>query len=172
MRRRVVLAVTGLGLAACAQAAPSSGSAPERPSAIATTVPAPPDVMGSIVGMNVLWGDLHARGDARGIAALYTGDAVLMTPSGDVKGQAAIEAWFGRLFRERPDSILRTNTASESIDLAGDRAYEVGTIIYTVAPRIGGPARDDTVRYVMFWQLDAEGRWKIRYSLRPTPSGS
>jgi uncharacterized protein (TIGR02246 family) len=126
--------------------------------------------MGNIVGVNVAWGDFYGRGDAAGIASLYTDDAILMEPSGDVKGRTAIQQHFARLFRERPDSIVRINTASETVDVAGNRAYEAGTIIFTVAPRTGGPAVDRTVRYMTFWQQDAEGRWRIRSSLRPAPA--
>lgn len=127
--------------------------------------------MGNIVGVNVAWGDFYSRGDAAGIASLYTEDAVLMDPAGDVRGRPAILEHFTRLFRERPDSIIRINTASETVDVAGNRAYEAGTIVLTVAPRRGGPSQDRAVRYMTFWQQDSQGRWRIRYSLRPSPAG-
>lgn len=168
MRSRALVSVGlfAIGLAGC-----SDRSASDAGGRVVSSVPAPPDVMGQIIGANVRWGDFHSRGDAAGLASLYTTDAVLMTARGDVKGRPAIQQYFDQLIRERPDSILRTNTATETVDVAGNRAYEVGTIIFTVAPRRGGPAEDRTIRYMNFWQQETDGRWLIRYSLRPSPSG-
>jgi uncharacterized protein (TIGR02246 family) len=125
--------------------------------------------MGAIVATNVAWGDYHSRGDAAGISALYTDDAVLMTAAGaDVAGQTAIREHFQQLFATRPDSILATNSATETLDVAGDRAYEAGTVTFTLQARHGGTGpRTQVVRYTTFWQKTPDGRWLIRRSHRP-----
>ena len=168
MNRSSILQGLILGLAACSKApGPSTSATPDTASAVA----APPAVMGTIIGRNVAWGDFHSRGDAVGLASLYSENAVLMTPEGDITGKAAIQQYFERLFRDRPDSILGTSTASETIDVAGNRAYEAGTVIYTVAPRNSpGLSTERKIRYMTFWQQELDGRWLIRYSLRPSPS--
>lgn len=129
---------------------------------------APASVMGPVIGANVAWGDRYGRGDAAGLAALYTEDAVLMTPAGDVVGRLAIQEHFGQLFRTRPDSVLATSSSTEVLDVAGPRAYEAGTLEITVGPRAGvGPVTQRVVRYITFWQQGPDGRWLIRASLRP-----
>ena len=152
-------------LAACAGPAPQQAAVADT----TTSAPAPASVMGAIVAMNVTWGDYHARGDAAGISALYTDDAVLMTSTGtDVVGQAPIREYFAHLFATRPDSILATNSATETLDVAGDRAYEAGTVTFTLQARPGGAGpRTEVVRYMTFWQKTPDGRWLIRRSLRP-----
>jgi len=126
--------------------------------------------MGPIVGANVTWGDRYVRGDAVGLAALYAEDAVVMTPAGDVVGRQAIQEHFAGRFRARPDSVLSISSSTEILDVAGPRAYEAGTLEFTLGPRAGrGPVTQHSVRYMTFWQQDATGRWMIRTSLRPEP---
>jgi len=168
MHRPAVLSALVLGLATCSRAPETA--MPDTPGT-ASAVAAPASVMGAIVGMNVAWGDFHSRGDAAGIASLYTENAVLMTPEGDITGKATIRQYFERLFRQRTDSILATNTATETLDVAGNRAYEAGTVVFTVGPRSGpGAPVERKIRYMTFWQQELDGRWLIRYSLRPSPS--
>ncbi len=143
---------------------PSPGPDPEA----AGARPAPAAVMGAVVAMNVSWGDWFSQGRADALAGMYTDDAVLMTPAGDVVGAEAIGQYLARVIAERPDSILATDTATETMDVAGDRAYEAGTVRYTLVPRRDPSAtpRQEVVRYVTFWQQTPDGRWLIRRSLR------
>ena len=123
--------------------------------------------MGAIVGMNVAWGDALVRGDRATLASALLHDAVLMTATGDVTGRDSIVAALMSARRPAGDSIHATAAATDQLDVAGDRAYEAGTLTYTVISRPGTTAQV-TVRYVNFWQLDA-GSWKLRRSLRPLP---
>jgi uncharacterized protein (TIGR02246 family) len=122
--------------------------------------------MGAVVGRNVQWGDWHSRGEAASLAAMYTDDAVLMTSGGDVVGRETIRRYFERQFAARTDSIFATSTDTETLDVAGERAYEAGTITYRVGPRGAGPGTPRAIRYVTFWQQQPDGRWLIRRSLR------
>ena len=160
----------GVVLVAC-----SGGTKPETEKTVDTVMAerppasqAPASVMGEIVAANVWWADLYSRGNAEQVALFYTEDAVIMTPQGDLTGAAAIADHFRALFATRPDTILATKTVTEALDVAGDRAYESGTVTRTLRPRAdsGAPSREVHVRYATFWERSPDGRWKIRRSLR------
>ena len=157
-----------MGVVACSPRAPGAASSAPTDSTAQIAAPAPASIMGAIVGANVAWGDYHSRDDAGRIAALYTDDAVLMTaPGHDVVGRGAIREYFQHLFATRPDSILATNSVTETVDVAGDRAYEAGTVTFTLRAKRGGTTpRTQVVRYITFWQKAPDGRWLIRRSLR------
>lgn len=150
-----------LMLPACRQ---QKSPAPPPPAA---PIAAPTSVMGAIVGVNVLWGDALVRGDSGALASVYTEDAQLMNRAGDVTGKTAIVAALLSGRRVAGDSIHGTAAATDQLDVAGDRAYEAGTLTYTLVSANGTPRRV-TVRYANFWQLEA-GSWKLRRSLRPLP---
>lgn len=123
--------------------------------------------MSAIIGANVVWGDALVRGDTAALASLYLDDAVLMAPQGDLAGKGAIVPALLSRRRIGRDTLHATSTATDQLDVAGDKAYEAGTLIYTlVSP--GGVRREVKVRYVNFWQLAAD-RWLLRRTLRPLP---
>lgn len=160
---RPVLPLLCLVALGCREPVPVRG--PSASDTVAAT-PAPISVMGSTVGANVQWGNFHSRGDATALASLYTEDAVLMIPTGDVVGREAIRAHYAARFAARTDSIFHTSTDQETLDVAGARAYEAGTITYMVGPRGPGPGTPVVVRYVTFWQRGPDSVWRIRRSLR------
>lgn len=123
--------------------------------------------MGAIVANNVTWGDALVRGDSSALSSVYADDAVLMLREGDVTGKDAIVTSLMSARRSGRDSIHGTATSTDQLDVAGDRAYEAGTLTYTVASPSGTPKKV-TVRYVNFWQL-AAGSWHLHRSLRPLP---
>ena len=161
MKRALTTLLAVLGTA-CSEAAPPPPPAAPPPA----PVQQPASNLGAFIGQNVMWGDRHSRGDAQGLAAMYAEDAILMAPEGDVVGRDAIRRHFEKLFAGRTDSIFATNTETETLDIAGDRAYEAGTITFTIGPRGPGPGTPRPVRYVTFWQRTPEGQWLIRRSLR------
>jgi len=153
-----------IALTACRQPEVPPPPSPGPPAAAAE---APASVMGVIVAANVSWGDALVRGDSVTLRSLYSNDAVLMTPTGDVTGPGAIVSSLMQARRPDGDSIHGTAAVTDQLDVAGDRAYEVGTLEYNVvSPQ--GRSRSAKVRYVNFWQLEA-GTWKLRRSLRPLP---
>lgn len=161
---RTALPLILLALHACRAPERQPPQPPVPPAAPASSAD-----MGAIVGVNVAWGNLLVTGDLPGLAGLYVEDAVLMTPEGDVAGRDAIRAWF-EAERARRDSIHATATDTDELDVAGERAYEAGTLTYTVAPRARPTeTRHVRVRYVTFWRRAAGGLWMIARSLRPLP---
>jgi len=89
-----------------------------------------------------------------------------MTSEGDVKGGDAIVSRLLATRRAIRDSIHTTAARTDQLDVAGDRAYEAGTITYTVVS--SSKSRVVEARYVNFWQL-AAGRWQLTRSFRPLP---
>lgn len=155
-----------LALAACTPAPAPPPPPPPPPAAVA----APASVMGALVAANVGWGDAYVRGDSAALAAAYAGDGVLMTDAGDVTGGPAIRDWLLARRAASRDSVIGTSTATDQLDVAGDRAYEAGTLAWTVAPRRAPErAREVRVRYVTFWRQAPDGRWLVARSLRPLP---
>ncbi|MGH7322208.1 MAG: YybH family protein [Candidatus Rokuibacteriota bacterium] len=124
--------------------------------------------MAAIVGVNVTWGDHYNRGDAAALTAMDAPDAVVMMREGDATGTEAIRRHFERLFTTRRDTVLASNVSTEALDVAADRAYEAGTVTYSLASRRnpGATRREVRVRYITFWQMTPEGRRLIRRSLR------
>lgn len=115
---------------------------------------------------NVTWGDALVRGDSATLRSVYAPDAVLRTPEEDVSGGDAIVARLLAARRTIRDSVHATATNTDRLDVAGDRAYEAGTITYTVVT--GSKSREVTARYFNFWQ-QAAGRWQVTLSFRPLP---
>jgi len=131
---------------------------------------APASVMGALVAANVAWADAYVRGDSATLAAAYTDDAALMTDNGDVTGRLAIRDWLLAHRAAGPDTVIGTSTATDQLDVAGDRAYEAGTLVWTVAPRTAPTrAREVRVRYATFWRQAPDGRWLMARSLKPLP---
>src|ERR1700730_1192772 len=127
----------------------------------ATAVSAQGDVRASIEAGNKRWEKAVSRGDAAGIASLYTGAAKLLPPNSKVvSGQKAItEYWKGAI-----DSGFKgIKLTSVEVEPHGDTAYEMGK--YTV-PGEGGKVLD-AGDYVIIWKR-ANGQWKMHRDIWTT----
>jgi uncharacterized protein (TIGR02246 family) len=127
----------------------------------ATAASAQGDVRAAIEANNKRWETAVSRGDAAGIASLYTGDAKLLPPNSKVvSGRKAItNYWQGAI-----DSGFKaiTLTAVE-VEAHGDTAYEVGK--YAV-PGQGGKILDSG-DYLVIWKR-ANGQWKLHRDIWTT----
>ena len=93
------------------------------------------------------------RGDARGVAELYTEDAQLIPPGSDVaSGRSAIAAFWRTVMDTGARDLILDTTEVES---AGDLAYEVGTVRV-----VGEHSQVTEGRYVVVWKQQ-NGHWKI-----------
>lgn len=103
--------------------------------------------------------DAYVAGDTATIRELYTEDAVLLPPEGEVRGRDAIVRYF-------EPSPRRTNVshAMESTDLRirGRTAIDAGTWHNTIRVD-GGPEREASGRYLVIWTRGDDGRWRIEY---------
>lgn len=94
------------------------------------------------------------RGDAAGLAALYTEEGQVLPPNGDfVSGQAAIQAmWQSVLDMGIKGARLEIVEAEEH----GDTAIEVSR--YTLFAE--GDAEADRGKYIVIWKK-VGGQWKL-----------
>jgi uncharacterized protein (TIGR02246 family) len=95
------------------------------------------------------------RGDAAGLAALYTENGQVLPPNGDVvTGQEAIRA----LWQAVMDMMGIEGAKLESVEVEGhgDTAIEVGK--YTL---LGGEGQElDHGKYIVIWKHQ-DGQWKL-----------
>lgn len=112
------------------------------------------EVRAAIVAANQEFMAAFSRGDAAGIASLYSKDGQALPPNNDfTAGKQAIETfWQGAM----NTGIKAAKFETIEVEDRGDIAYEVGR--YTLQGE-----RDqeiDTGKYVVVWKQEA-GQWKL-----------
>jgi uncharacterized protein (TIGR02246 family) len=106
--------------------------------------------------------------NADGYVALLATDAVLMPPNEPpIFGKEAIRSWNQAQFQQITIDV--TSVPEEQV-IAGDWAFHRGTARFHVMPRTGGPAFQDTGKFVIIYHRDSEGRWKIARDIWSTNS--
>ncbi len=103
------------------------------------------------------WQDAFNRADTAAVAALYAEDAVLLPPGGTMLtgGRTAVRQTVGRWMN---DHTLRLGTIHQRV--AGGVGHVQGS--WQGRPR-GGGAGIASGRYLMLFQRDADGGWRIAY---------
>lgn len=116
------------------------------------------DVRSQIEAANVIFGETFARGDASGMAGLYTADAVLLPSQSDsVTGTEAIAAFWQGAF----DAGLKgAKLTTVEVEAFGDTANELGT--YELYDADGNTA--DHGKYVVIWK-HRDGGWKLHWDI-------
>ena len=108
------------------------------------------------------WEEHYNKGDAAGLAAVYTPDAVVLPPGGArVDGRANIQAfWQGAMDAGVSDVDLRTVEVSR----AGDVAIEVGTFTL-MAPGDNGEKVTLKGKYLVTYLRGDDGAWLLHYDM-------
>lgn len=112
------------------------------------------DVRAAISSRNRAFVGAMLRGDAKAVADLYTEDAKVIPPGGEVvNGRTAIAAfWKKAIDAGVKDLTLSTGT----VESAGDLAYEEGT-----AKQVAKDGKVIAARYVVVWKRHDGGSWKL-----------
>lgn len=105
---------------------------------------------------------LYMKGDARGMAAIYTEDGVIF-PGGRpmIKGRAAIQTYWTLA----PGvTVVEHKTTADSIIVVGNTAYDWGTFVARNA-REGQAGNPGYGKYVIVWQRQRDGRWLMHLDI-------
>lgn len=138
---RLAAVVVLLALAACAHQ-PTAGLAPADSAAI--------------VGVAEAWMAAAARRDADAIAALYTPDALLLSPNRPViSGRDGIRAWFLAL-----PAFSKMATDTVEVEGRADLAVARATFAMTL-PLPGRPAIEERGKILQVLRRQPDGRWLI-----------
>ncbi len=125
------------------------------------------DIRSAIVACNTHFMHAFGRGDAAGLANLYTVGGQLLPPHSEVvAGRDAIRTfWQGALDSGLTEATLDT----VEVNSTGETAVEVGR--YTLRAKGGQVA--DAGKYVVVWKAEGGG-WKLHRDIwntnRPAPS--
>lgn len=129
------------------------------------------DVRATIEANNKGFMQTFARGDAAGIARLYTAEGEVLPPNSEtVHGTQQLEAFWKQIMTLGLEGIqLKT----VEVDVQGDTAIETGRYTLTLP----GGATADHGKYLVVWKNDA-GTWKLHRDIWATsqpaaaPAGS
>ena len=107
-------------------------------------------------------------GEVKAVAALFSSDARMVTPTGRViNGRAAIEQLFASSFEEFPGQTIEVKTENLRF-LGADSAIEEGTATITSPPIPGDPrGSSETNRYSVAY-VKRDGKW-LQDSIRDYP---
>ena len=114
----------------------------------------PAQLRSEIEAANGKFMDAVSKGDAAGLAGLYTDDGMLMPPNADfMKGGEAIQGFFQTLIDM---GIQEITLESSEVEGYGDTAIEVG--MFTLKTAEGQVV--DKGKYIVIWKK-VGGEWKL-----------
>ena len=109
----------------------------------------------TIEKLNDVWSAAFNKGDAAAVAALYSEDAYVLPPGGEmVKGRAAVEGFWRQAAQQMGDAKL---TTVDVLPLGPEAAREVGTVTLKTKTQ---PPQEVVGKYVVVWRK-AGGDWKL-----------
>ncbi|HEX2913658.1 MAG TPA: DUF4440 domain-containing protein [Chloroflexia bacterium] len=117
------------------------------------------DVRSQIEANNEKFAEIFARGDATGIAGMYTEDAVILPPDAEIiRGRENIMGMWQMVMSS---GIKGASLHTLEVETWGNVAKEIGTVTMTVQP----PGSSETVtakaKYVVIWKQEGD-TWKMQ----------
>ena len=129
----------------------------------------PAQVRAAIDQAIVEWEEAVQNQDAAALAALYTADAVLLPPGGEiVRGRTGAEELWGAVMSGM--GLKAVDLQTVEFEISGQTAFEVGEPILTLEPEGGEPATQ-FAKYVYVWKKE-DGTWKLHWDIwndKPAP---
>ena len=133
--------------------------------AVAACAPATPDHTEDIAAIRQASQEWVAAFEAEDIPAslgYMTDDAVMVPPNQPVvQGRAALEGWMQGMLSAI--DVTRATATVDSVRVAGDWAVSHG--LWYVDMMAGGTAMSDTARFVIIWERQPDGAWKVAYDM-------
>ena len=111
-------------------------------------------------GMRDLWQSAMDAKDPAAIAAIHTEDGALLLPNIEVRGRAAIEAFWAENLAKGNAKGNRPVVKEAEVYAQGDLGNTVGT--YTVTD--AGGATIDEGKYATIWR-HVDGKWQIHRAI-------
>lgn len=116
--------------------------------------------------------DAYAIGDADGVAAQYTEDAILMGPNKPaVVGRKAIADNFRPFFAAFRGELSQD---IEEVEVLGDQAYMRGRLHIKVTAKKGSAKAEMHGKYIVIARRDTDGVWRFARDIynfdQPTPT--
>ena len=112
----------------------------------------------SIEEANARYSEAIRQGNVDGAVALYTDDATMVPPDGEiVKGKQAIEGLYKKFIQMGMKDIVFTTI---EVGGGGDTAYEIGKTKVRIQPE-GQAAMTDSTKYLVIWKRQADDTWKV-----------
>lgn len=96
-------------------------------------------------------------GDVETILSKMTDDAVITTVQGDVRGRAALQKFYTDFYAA--GSVTSLRVTPEPLQIDGDLAIEAGGYEETIV--MSGQTIDVSGSYLMVWQRQPDGAWRI-----------
>jgi uncharacterized protein (TIGR02246 family) len=130
--------------------------------AACSSPPSNDDAVADITRATHEWVAAYEAEDVARAISFVTDDAVLVPPNERiVTGVEAIEAWSQHMFESI--TVEEANTTVQDVRVAGDWAVSHGEWRMTMS--VGGATVSDTSRYVLVWEQQADGAWKVAYDI-------
>ena len=116
----------------------------------------------SIEEANAMYSEAIRQGNVDGAVALYTDDATMVPPDGEiVKGKQAIEELYKKFFQMGVKDIVLTTI---EVGGRGDMAYEIGKTKVRIQPE-GQATMTDSTKYLVIWKRQADATWKVHVDI-------
>ena len=131
-----------------------------------------PSDLAAIAKAGAEFSQLYMKGDAAGMAALYTAEgAIFPGVRPIIKGRAAIQSYWTLAPNVK---MLDHKTTADSVVIVGNTAYDWGTFT-SQSSRDGQVGARGYGKYVIVWQKQPNGRWLMHLDIwngSPAPQGN
>lgn len=156
--RLLWISALALAVAACGESVPEENSSPV-PEAAASGEPDIERDRQALEQIDRRWEQAFNRGDAAGVAVLYTDSGFLLPPNADIaQGRQGVQQTLQGFIDAGLKNIKFTTV---DVGVSGDLAYEVGRYSVDIHPQGAQQAVKDEGKYVIVARRQPDGTWKL-----------